>query len=712
MKNLRHFAFVVFAFLAFCSAALADPPSRAVRLKYMSGQVSIQPGGVEDWVAATINRPLTTSDNVWTDKDSRAELHLGTSAMRMDQETSLTLTNVSDNTVQVQLHQGTLNLRVQHLFDGEIYEVDTPNLAFTVLKSGNYRFDVDANGDATLVTVWKGEGEGTGQGPGVRVHSKEQARFFNGKTLAHGIGPAPNYDGFDDWCRVRDDREDRALSVRYVPRGVIGYEDLDGYGHWVYAPPYGWVWSPATVAVGWAPYRYGHWIWVEPWGWTWVDDAPWGFAPFHYGRWIFYRSQWSWCPGPVVVRPYYAPALVAWVGGSHFGVSVSFGIGGGLGWFPLGFGEPYIPHYRVSRSYFQSVNVTNTRITNITYVTNNYYNNSTNITRIKYVNQRVNGAVTVVPHDTFVNSRPVSRDAIRVPGGHFENAVIREPDVRPSRTSVLGAHAGERAAIPWHGSFSRPVVSKLPPPREPRREVFERGDNRPGPREERVGPPSGIRTAEDNRGRDDHRPDRNIGRPDAQPARVEADSRIPASVPRPPVRTRTVNADQPGSERAIRHDVPHPPDGSSAARESGSPSSGPAIHPADDSRRGRDRSAAANNVPRPPDRTVTQADVHTRTSTDNAPPRQVEDRPVPRPQGNVRHEAPPRDSHSDVQQARHDYPDAGRQVSRAPEVHRDSPPPQVHHESRAPQRDSTAAKSSSKSESHAERHSAPAANHD
>ena len=43
----------------------------------------------------------------------------------MNGETSLSLTNISDNTIQVQLHQGTLNLRVRKLYRGEIFEVDT-----------------------------------------------------------------------------------------------------------------------------------------------------------------------------------------------------------------------------------------------------------------------------------------------------------------------------------------------------------------------------------------------------------------------------------------------------------------------------------------------------------------------------------------------------------------------------------------------------------
>src|SRR5579884_1059747 len=118
MKTLRLSIAAIFAALLLTSltAQAADPPSRVARLRYMNGQVSVQPGGVNDWVAATINRPLTTSDRIWTDKDSRAELQLGNAALRTNSETSLTLSNLTDNTVQLELDQGTLNLRVVHLY--------------------------------------------------------------------------------------------------------------------------------------------------------------------------------------------------------------------------------------------------------------------------------------------------------------------------------------------------------------------------------------------------------------------------------------------------------------------------------------------------------------------------------------------------------------------------------------------------------------------
>ena len=472
MKTITGSKIIWAAAFVLCAALLAmaddDPPGRVARLQYVTGAISVQPGGVKDWVEASVNRPLTTADRVWADKDSRAELHLGSAVLRMNAETSATLTNVSDNIVQVELDQGTLNLRVRRLYDGETYEIDTPNLAFTILKSGEYRFDVDPNNDITFVTVWRGEGEATGEGRSVRIRSGHQAKFTEGTSLASSIQGEPEMDGFDDWCEVRNKREDTSVSARYVSPDVIGAADLDQYGTWRVVPTYGAVWVPA-VAPGWAPYRYGHWVWIDPWGWTWVDDAPWGFAPCHYGRWVYYGGFWAWSPGPIRVRPVYAPALVAWVGGRHWGVSVSFGSGGGVGWFPLGYGEPYVPAYRASRRYFENVNVSNTRIVNITNVTNNYYTtNVTNTTiinqKIVYKNQTINGAVTAVPRTVLTNAQPVGRAAVRVEAHEMRGiAPLSTPDVAPSKASVLGMRGGATTLPPAVMARQRVYVRNAPP---------------------------------------------------------------------------------------------------------------------------------------------------------------------------------------------------------------------------------------------------------
>src|SRR5215471_8619431 len=141
-----------------------DPPARVGRMNYSQGQVSFQPGGEGDWVQALPNRPLTTGDNLWADRDSRAELHVGSTAIRIGSETSLTFLDLDDHTMQVRLAQGSLLLRVRHLDDDETIEVDTPNVAFDVQRPGEYRIDVHPDGQASVIGVFSGRGEAVGGG--------------------------------------------------------------------------------------------------------------------------------------------------------------------------------------------------------------------------------------------------------------------------------------------------------------------------------------------------------------------------------------------------------------------------------------------------------------------------------------------------------------------------------------------------------------------
>jgi len=458
-----------------------DPPSRVARLSYINGNVSFNPAGTDDWVNAVVNRPITTGDKLWSDNGSRAELHIGSAAIRLASNTGFSFLNLDDRTAQIRVTEGTLSVRVRSLEQDETFEIDTPNLAFSVLRPGNYKINVNEAGDTTIVTVRDGEGEVTGGGSAYTIHPRESGTFAGIDQLDADIqGFGDNDDDFDHWCRDRDRHADRSTSARYVSPDVIGYDDLDDNGGWRSDPEYGNVWFPHTTVVGWAPYRYGHWVWISPWGWTWVDDEPWGFAPFHYGRWVVVRGVWGWVPSPpravgiVYVRPVYAPALVAWVGGPHFSVGIGVGGGGGVGvaWFPLGPRDVYCPSYHVSERYVQNVNISNTRIvnqTNITNVYNNVYVNKTvNVTNVTYQNQTAPNAVTATSHQAFTSAQPVGRNMVKVDAREVVSAPVvpLTPAVAPQQRSVLGAGAEARVR-PSAAVLARPVVAKTAPPPPP-----------------------------------------------------------------------------------------------------------------------------------------------------------------------------------------------------------------------------------------------------
>jgi Family of unknown function (DUF6600) len=434
-------------------AAQDDPPGRIARLSYVYGSVSFRPGDADDWFPANPNRPLTTGDHVYVDFAGTGELQIGSGALRLGSKTTMDILSLDDSNVQLRLSEGTLVIRLRTFGDQDSFEVDTPNLAFSLLRPGEYRVDVKPDSSLTMVTVRGGEGELTGPNQAVTVHAGEQVQVSGTDQPNYQTFSAPPRDTLDNFALQRDLREDQSASARYCSREMVGYEDLDKYGSWRNTPDYGNVWVPNGTPAGWAPYHFGHWAWVDPWGWTWVDDAPWGFAPSHYGRWAYTGGFWGWVPGPVAQRPVYAPALVAWVGGDA--------VGGGVAWFPLGPREVYVPSYHTSPAYVNRVNVTNTVIVN--NITN------VNVTNVNYVNRGAPGAVMAVQRDAFAGARPVQSAAIAVRPEAMRSApVMAGAAVAPTRASLARApESGKRVAQPSAAVLNRPVIAKKTPPPPP-----------------------------------------------------------------------------------------------------------------------------------------------------------------------------------------------------------------------------------------------------
>src|SRR5712671_6745018 len=427
-----------------------DPPSRVARLGYMEGSVSFEPAGEADWVGAVSNRPMTTGDKLWADKGSRAELQLGSAVIRLSENTGISFLNLDDHTAQVQLSSGAINIRIRNLDRDDAFEIDTPNLAFSIYQPGSYRVEASEDGSYSVVTIREGDGEATGNGQTYKIHAGQRATFNGTESLNADVEQIGDPDQFDNWAYNRDHRREQSRSAQYVSDDVVGYDDLDDNGDWRDDSNYGHVWYP-HVEAGWAPYHQGHWDWIPPWGYTWVDDSNWGYAPFHYGRWVSVGGRWGWIAGPREERAVYAPALVVFVGGGG-------GFGGNIGWFPLGPREVYAPSYPVSREYMNRVNISNTTV-NTTTVTNVYnttvINKNTTITNVTYANRNVQGAVTVVPQRAFASAQPVARAAVKVDARQIAAApVSARVAVAPTRESVLGA----KAATANHVTAPPPAV--------------------------------------------------------------------------------------------------------------------------------------------------------------------------------------------------------------------------------------------------------------
>ncbi|HWK75058.1 MAG TPA: DUF6600 domain-containing protein [Povalibacter sp.] len=442
---MRTAAFLFLFSLAVLPAAhsqepVVDPPGRVARLSHVDGEVALAPAGSEEWAEAVLNRPLTSGDRLWVDVGSRAELQMGSASVHLGQSSGFSFVDLDDDQLHMKLTEGVATVRVQRKREDESIEIDTPNATVRLLHPGEYHIEVNEDGDQTVVKTRSGESEVEGEHQSFTVAANEEGVFKGTDRLTESIEPLGPRTAFEAWANDRDRPEQESQSSRYVSRDVIGYRDLDRYGDWISEPGYGYVWRPTYVVSGWAPYRYGRWVWVSPWGWSWIDDAPWGFAPFHYGRWAYLRSSWYWVPGPIYARPVYAPALVAWTGTPGFSVSLSFG--SGIGWFPLGPREAFMPAYRYSPRYIRSINVWHTTVINNTYV----YNGRG---RHTYLYGRDPRAVTVVDRGQFVGGRRID--------GHWRRTDARDlrrwehdarpPAIAPDRDSVLASRVVGRPPL-------------------------------------------------------------------------------------------------------------------------------------------------------------------------------------------------------------------------------------------------------------------------
>ncbi len=437
----------------------SDPPAVAGRIAYLEGAVSFRPAAGDTWALAELNRAISTGDRLWADTVGRAEVEVGANAFRFWNQTEVDVVHLDDHALQLRIPQGTTTLRVKSLGPGGIYELDAPNAAVAIGQAGEYRVDVSPDGLTTNVTVWSGDVHVTASGSTFDVNAHQVATIHGDSAATYNVADVGSPDAFDQWCTTRDQREDRAtVSTRYVSADMGGVEDLDEAGTWATEADYGPVWYPTGIVVGWAPYHFGHWAWEGPWGWVWVEDEPWGWAPFHYGRWAFIGSRWGWCPGPGIYRPVFAPGLVAFVGGAGWGVSVGFGAGVAVGWFPLAPHEPYFPPYAAGIGYRQRVNV----FVNVTNV---------NVTNFNYRNRGVPGAVVAMPQDAFARGDPVARAGRPVPLAAAASARVigTGPGVIPTSAGLapLRSVNGRPAAVPPARLAARTVVANHAPPPAP-----------------------------------------------------------------------------------------------------------------------------------------------------------------------------------------------------------------------------------------------------
>ncbi|HXU90805.1 MAG TPA: DUF6600 domain-containing protein [Methylomirabilota bacterium] len=469
-RRLTVAAVVVALLLSAVPAVWAQAPEAAPeggamppRLSYLDGQVSFWRPGADDWSPAQENLALAPGDELYTGHPGNVELQTGPRMfVRAWGDTQLGLANQTVDFLQLKVTTGYVAVDVRGLEAGHTVEIDTPHAAFTIDRAGYYRVDVAAD-RTSFVTRRAGQATVTAPGTAAMVVApSEEVVVAPGGTPIVQSFVAPEPDQWDRWNSARTDELLDSVSARYVPAGVYGIDDLDHHGDWRVVPTYGAVWVPRVVVAGWAPYTTGRWVWDPRFGWTWIDTAVWGWAPFHHGRWVHLDGVWAWAPGPIVARPVYAPALVAFFGAP--GVRVSIGVPF-VSWVALGWGEPIVPWWgrptfvgRPAWVGWGGPRVVNNVVINRTTVVN------VNEIRV-YRNTTVQHAVVAVQSDRFGRARVQEARVTEVDVRRLEP--VRGP-LRIKHDSASLVPASGHAVRPPDTALSRPVVATRPVPRRER----------------------------------------------------------------------------------------------------------------------------------------------------------------------------------------------------------------------------------------------------
>jgi hypothetical protein len=434
----------------FSQSVLADPPGRVGRISYLSGQVEFSASPYDLSNPAHINWPVTLDNIIQTQRFGRAEVRIGSTALRLDDETEIRFEQLDDQFVRVRMERGHVYVNLRNAENAREFELSTPQGRLTLFGPATFRIDFSTRPDSTTIHLFSGRGQFDNKGVIWPLETGKQFSLLHDESITQNL----YMNEFDRWSMARDRAEEKSTSTRYVSAETTGYEELDRHGVWRESEEYGSVWYPRSVPEGWAPYRHGRWTWLQPWGWTWVDDAPWGYAPSHYGRWVWLGGRWCWSPGRRATRPVWAPAVVGWVVQQKSGNTVVSG-NPNIGWFPLSPGTTYKPVYAVSSNYLDQLNsghthrrhgpeVTYPHHTGITTIDSSHFNSN----KIVIVKQ---GVIQMVDSKTAPNQ-------LR----QYDNGRSGQPLAPPAPVGHELRPAGQVHTAPSQGNLPNGAVTVLP----------------------------------------------------------------------------------------------------------------------------------------------------------------------------------------------------------------------------------------------------------
>jgi hypothetical protein len=285
----------------------ATQPTRAARLTYVYGTVTVTQPGQAEPVPAQVNLPLLSGVLLTTADDGQAEVEFEDgSVVRITPNSALDLERltadpdvVADS--QLRLIHGVAFLELRATISYHyVFKVGEDELR----PSENSTVRVDFDAPPPVFSVLAGS---------VRIDGPEgmQADVRTGENLRPDADDPGEYqrnlgiveDSWNQWNSDMDDtaaqQAESSTNVRndYAGKQGYGWSDLDANGTW-YDTADGPVWQPyAADDAGFDPYGNGAWVGYASVGYVWASAYPWGWTPYRCGHWSFYHGfGWGWSP--------------------------------------------------------------------------------------------------------------------------------------------------------------------------------------------------------------------------------------------------------------------------------------------------------------------------------------------------------------------------------------------------------------------------------
>jgi hypothetical protein len=306
----------IFALKASALGADSSAATRAARLTYLQGTVTITEAQNTAPIPAQLNVPILSGVHLGTGDDGQAEVEFEDgSVIRLTPNSALSFDNLTVEpggvfttglTLLHGLAYAELRATPQYHYTlvagGDVLSpvenvtvrvnFDQPPATFSVLDGTAHveRQSTPDSGSSYQTDVRAGET--------LREDSADSSRYF----LTQGV----DADSWDQWNEDLDQsaaaQAASTTDVRNNYAGAQGYgwSDLDANGSWYDVPGQGQVWQP-QVAVddsGFDPYGNGAWVAYPGTGYIWASSYPWGWTPYRCGSWSYFNSfGWGWSPG-------------------------------------------------------------------------------------------------------------------------------------------------------------------------------------------------------------------------------------------------------------------------------------------------------------------------------------------------------------------------------------------------------------------------------